>query len=110
MFMVKNSKLQYGFALPLVLIAAVVMMIVLVAAVTSVTTTRTALNNQYYNQLAKEAAESGIVMAEECINERAILRGNPLRPGSTCNGLASQCSSVNCYTVYDSDQGLRTTF
>ena len=56
-------------------------MIVLATSATAVATTRSAFRDQHYNQLAKEATESGILMAEECINERAIVWNDPLRPG-----------------------------
>ena len=102
--------LRRGFALPSVLIASVVMMIVLATSATAVTTTRTALRDQHYNQLAKEAAESGILMAEECVNSGSTSWTNPLRPSSNCSGMASQCTANNCYIVKDDDEGLTTTF
>lgn len=112
--MVKNMTLQRGFALPSVLIASVVMMIVLVTAVSAVTTSRTALNNQYYNQLAQEATESGALHAQECVFENQSVAtwgsgmgDNGLRPGVDCNG-APQCSTPNCYLVLQDN--VRTTY
>ena len=107
--MIKNN-IQLGFALPSVLIASVVMMIVLVTAVTSVTTTRTALNNQYYNQLAKEAAESGIVKADMCVRSNQMTvtwtSASPLRPNTDCHG--NIVAGMNAYVLEHSD--LRTSF
>lgn len=111
--MTKTRTAQSGFALPSVMIASVVMLIVLVAAATSVAATRSALNVQYYNQLAREAADSGILHAQECIfaNNMASTWGDAgnkkLRPGLSCAG-GWQCSSANCYIVRNDK--IRTTY
>ena len=56
-----------GFALPTIVIASLILMMVLVAALSTTTSTRTALEEQYYSQLAREAAEAGWVKAEACL-------------------------------------------
>lgn len=90
--------LHQGFALPSIMIASVVMLALLATAISSVTTTRTALDDQYYNQLAREAAESGITKARACLqtNAGAVTWSNasPLRPETDCNGDAT----VSCST------------
>ena len=56
-----------GFALPSIMIASVVMLALLATAISSVTSTRTALRSQHYEQLAREAAESGMTVATACL-------------------------------------------
>lgn len=78
-----------AFALPSILIASVVMLMVLVTAITSVVATSNALDDQYYNQLAKEAAESGVAKAQACLkanNYIAQWSGRTLRPNTDCAG------------------------
>ena len=97
-----------GFALPSIMIASVVMLMVLMSAISSVATTRTALSDQYFNNMAKLAAESGVAMAEACIQGGTSSWTNPLRPSSGCDGDAHQCSGAECYIFQDS--AVRTTF
>lgn len=98
-----------AFALPSIMIASVVMLMVLAAAISGVATTRTALTDQYYNQVAKEAAESGLAMADACIKGGTLTWPNPLRPGSDCNGAAAQCDNdASCFLLQEGN--LRTTF
>ncbi|HEX7658421.1 MAG TPA: hypothetical protein VF444_02990 [Pseudonocardiaceae bacterium] len=79
-----------GFALPTILIASVVMLMVLTTAVLATSSTITSLNAQYYNQLAREAAESGVNMAEACLrlsNYRPTWSSTqPLSPKTDCSG------------------------
>ena len=81
-----------GFALPSILIASVVMLMVLVTAITAVVATRTALDDQYYRQLARNAAESGIAKATACIRQNSYLMtwsgaGGTLTPQTACSGV-----------------------
>ena len=102
-----------GFALPSILIASVVMMIVLVVAASSISTTRTALNDSHYNGLARQAAESGAIHAQECVfsggssADWSDAENSQLRPGTGCSG-GSQCASANCYVVFDGN--VRSTY
>ena len=99
-----------GFALPTILIASIVMLIVLLASVSAASGMRVALNEQYYNQLAKIAAESGLARAEACLNMNNYvpqwIAGNPLRPDTTCTG--SPISGGNRYIVNNGN--IRTSF
>lgn len=97
-----------GFALPTILIASVVMLAVLATSVAAATSTRSALQAQYFNQLARDAADSGLAMAKACIAAGTTTWTNPLRPGGTCTGLASQCTTSSCYVLQSGD--IRTTF
>ena len=97
-----------GFALPTVLIASVVMLAVLATSVAAATSTRSALQAEYYNQLARDAGDSGLAMAKACIAAGATTWANPLRPGGDCTGLAAQCTTASCYVMQSGD--VRTTF
>lgn len=86
-----------GFALPTVLIASVVMLIVLLSAVGASSSIRSAIDNQYYNQITREAIESGLTLATECLKQNPTpswTDASPLRPGSSCNGSASESGYV----------------
>lgn len=112
----KSSTCQFvpGFALPTILIASVVMLLVLTTAIAAVVSTRNAIQDAYYTQLAKEAAESAVDHAKACIyqnNVSATWSGSSdsqkLRPGSSCTG-GPQCSAASCYII--STSLLRTTY
>ena len=103
-------RYQQAFTLPTVIIASVVMLAVLVAAVGAVSSSRTALDMQYYEDLAKDAAESGVAMAESCLYQNGYnaqwgASGSVLRPNTTCSGAAAGGSLY----VLQGD-GFRTTF
>lgn len=99
-----------GFALPTILISSIVMLIVLLSSVSAASSISSALNDQYYNQLAKIAAESGIARANACLRSNSYNPQwndtNKLRPDTTCAGTA--ISGGNRYIV--SDGNMRTTF
>lgn len=107
-----SNTIKRGFALPTILIASVVMLIVLLTAVQSVVSSRTALDTQYYNQLAREAAESGLVMAELCLRSNDYTPTwsdtSQLRPNTGCAGGAPCNDSESCF-VFNSGN-LRSTF
>ncbi len=84
---------QQGFALPTILLVSIVMLSVLVASIGAAAGSRVALDSQYYNDLARQAAESGEARANECLkasgykpqwsteaNDAALL------PGTACTG------------------------
>ncbi|HWT40354.1 MAG TPA: hypothetical protein VN081_03770 [Dongiaceae bacterium] len=79
-----------GFALPTVLIASVVMMMILTVSVSSVTAVRTALQTQYYEQLAKSAGEAGVAYAKACLAKNGNVPlwsdAKPLTPATDCAG------------------------
>ena len=104
-----NSRFISAFALPTVMITSVIMIIVLLMTLQISSTATSSLRAQYYNQLARSAAESGLAMAEACINSGVSAWANPLRPNSGCNGSATQCTDDdNCWVVKTSKY--RTTF
>lgn len=102
-------KKERGFALPTVVIASLILMMVLAAALSTTTSTRTALEEQYYNQLSREAAEAGIAYAQGCMdeNDNAVTwtGTSGLYPGSGCYGSAS-CTYATCYLYKNSQFAL----
>ena len=88
-------------------------MIVLVVAASGISTTRTALNDSHYNRLARQAAESGAIHAQECafnsgtVAEWSNATNSQLRPGTGCKG-GSQCTVASCYVLFDGN--LRSTY
>jgi Tfp pilus assembly protein PilX len=97
-----------GFALPTVMIVAVVMMVILVTAVQASASVRTALSNQYYNNLASEAAEAGAIFANACIQKAdGYASWSQLQPNTDCTGKAIN-GVMNRYLVNQSD--MRSTF
>jgi alpha-tubulin suppressor-like RCC1 family protein/Tfp pilus assembly protein PilV len=108
--MIRAWHKHEGFALPTILIASVVMLIVLVSAVTATESTRTALDRQYYDQLAREAAESGLAYAQQCLQSSGYSAtwtdSYPLRPDRDCTGVTS--NGVNQYII--NQNNVRMTF
>lgn len=106
-----KGVLREGFALPTILIASVVMLTILTAAVTAVSSMSTSIENQYYNQLAREAAESGMARATDCLRQSPTGTPQwsnvaPLRPNTECNG--SVISGKSEYMVTAGN--VKTTF
>lgn len=101
---------SYGFALPTIMIASVVMLIVLATAVQATTTSSLVIKNQYYNQLAREAAESAIKRASTCLRQNSYeptwSDARPLTPATDCSGTTQ--SGLPSYVM--SDGNIRTTF
>ena len=88
-------RAERAFALPTVLVTSLIMMTLMLTAVTATSSIRTSLNDQYYNQLAQEAAESGVALATLCLRQndyRTVWDNNAtsslrkLQPQSSCNG------------------------
>lgn len=100
-----------GFALPTILIASVVMITVLVAAASASASVRVALNSQYYNQLAREAAESGLARAKECLASNGYVAQwstKDLYPNTSCSGGDPCTNTDTCFVL--SRPTIRTTF
>jgi|GEM_PF-2391272 len=101
-FVTQHFK-QYGekaFALPTLIIISTTLMIISVAVLQGTLSVKTSLDNQYYDQLAKEAAEAGVAYANACIAAGAIIsdNGGPLRTHTDCEGVSQRS---NAYVVDD---------
>lgn len=101
--MPRTNNSTTGFALPTILIAAVVMFTVLVSAVTATVSIRTALDSQYYQQLAREAAESGLARANACLQESGFVAQwsdtSPLHPNTDCIGGPGCTNTSACFLL-----------
>jgi alpha-tubulin suppressor-like RCC1 family protein len=106
------TRHEHGFALPTILIASVVMLIVLISTVSATASIRSALDNQYYSQLAREAAESGLARANACLGDNSYVAqwstANPLRPNTTCTGGTACTNADSCFVTRNGN--IRTTF
>lgn len=83
------------------------MLIVLFAALAAAASMRASLDDQYYNQLAREAAESGVVMTRVCYAETKSSASSSqwpnagtLRPNTDC--LGANVSSQSEYVMRES--------
>jgi alpha-tubulin suppressor-like RCC1 family protein len=106
-----RARLRQGFALPTILIASVIMLTVLVSAVSATSSLRAGLDSQYYNQLAKEAAESGLARARECLASNGYVpqwNANNLYPSTSCSGGSPCTNSSSCFVMQRSS--VRSTF
>lgn len=100
----KGKNGEQGFALPTVVLASVLVLIALSTALTSLAGVRAAMDEQYYAQLSREAAEAGWVKAQACITRFGSAGwsdANPLTPQSDCAGAVppGTCPSAACYVV-----------
>lgn len=98
-------KRSVGFVLPTVVVSSIVLMTVLLAALQLASSAAAALRDQYYNTLAREAAEAGAVFMGECMKQGYFNTARHVYPGYDCEGNWSSGTS----TVYKS-QNLQTTF
>ena len=97
-----------AFALPTVLITSVVMLTVLLSALTASSSISAGLKNQYLNQLARTASQSGMTMAKACMegNDGTITWTNdkPLKPNTDCDGTETiscpiTATAAACYVL-----------
>ena len=85
----EKLSVERGFALPMVLISTITMIIVMLSAVTAGVSINSAINGQYYTSVANEAAESGVVMAQACLQQTGTAQwtnAKPLKPNTDCAG------------------------
>ncbi len=109
--MIHYHQSKKGFALPTVLIASVIMLTVLISAVSSVAGISSSIDQQYYSQLAREAADSGIARANSCLRDNAYVPQwtiKPLVPNSTCSGGDACTNATNCFI--HTQGNIRTSF
>ena len=100
----------------MVLISAITMIIVMLSAVTASVSINSALDGQYYTRVANEAAESGVVMAQACLQQTGSTaqwtNAKPLKPNTDCAGNeTTSCSGTAapaCFVL--SSQDTRSSF
>lgn len=107
--LIKRSSSE-GFALPTIIIASVILLTVLVTSVSAVGSITAALASQYYNQLAREASESGLSHARACLRASNYAPtwtdAAPLKPNTDCNGV--ELGSVSKWII--NSNNIRTSF
>ena len=90
-----------GFALPTVVIVGTVLFGVMVVVLGSTSSVRTTLDTQFYEALARDAAESGAVHANGCLSVGGYTAqwssSSMLRPNTTCTGGAACTSTASCF-------------
>ena len=103
---VGNVARESGFALPTILLISTVMLTVLTASVAAAAASRVSLDSQYYNHLARQAAQSGIARASECLTGNGYAaqwsttaNNRDLRPNSDCSGTTRTGAGVSTYVV-----------
>jgi hypothetical protein len=114
-----------GFAMPTVLIASIIMIAVLTIAVSSSAAVRVSMDTQYYEQLARSAAEAGVAYAQACLDENGVPKwsaDDALKPQTDCAGSSAVDCTVNlenisdlCFVTIDVENGsndanLKTSF
>ena len=104
-----------GFILPTVVILSLGMLIFLGTSFSTILTTRKTLYEMYYYDLARSAAQSGVVKAEACLlasaGETSWDGSGFLVPGDQCVGLSED--SITCDNedqCWEVNQNVRMTF
>lgn len=97
--MKKTSKQPAsGFVLPVIIITSVVMMIVLLSSLSVSSSVTTALQNQYYQRLASEAAKAGVEYGSRCVDQQGTSSNwTVLYPGARCDNtsvLSNPCNNA----------------
>ncbi len=96
----------HGFALPTVMITSVVMLIMLLTGLVTVSSANVGIRNQYYNQLAKEAAESGVNFMVGCIRSDVTpSSSSTFTPQSTSCSNATANGGKSAYVLDTSGSG-----
>ncbi|MDN5274312.1 MAG: hypothetical protein JWP06_213 [Candidatus Saccharibacteria bacterium] len=100
--MIRVFENRAGFALPTILIASMVMLIVLITSVSATSSVRSGLDGQYYTQLAREAAESGLARANGCLQDSGYISTwdtSALYPNTSCTGGYACTNSASCFVM-----------
>ncbi len=108
-----KRKFFHGFMLPMVIITGTVLLIIISFVLRAVSSGRVTITNQHYQLLAKQAAESGIAMAESCVKrDKAVKWSNskPLRSNTNCNGDIISSTGTNPYVRGDDGSTVRSYF
>lgn len=92
------TTIRQGFALPTVIVVAFMLLVISLAIIQNSLSARRSLDDQYYNQLATEAAEAGVTYANACLAANLFTPTwsdvKPLTPGTDCSGNNSGVTST----------------
>lgn len=87
---IEPAKVQHGYALPMVIMVSVALLSLGLTILQNSMATRSALLNQYYTRLAREAGESGVAYARYCLTasdgSADWTTAKPLMPMTDCTG------------------------
>lgn len=95
-----------GFTLPAVLVSSIVLMLLLIGATQISAATVRALREQYYTQLAREAAEAGAERIGECIRTGHFHPAATITPKTDCEGTDFSWGKQYLFE----EGGIRTSF
>lgn len=105
------KKRVSGFTLPTVLVSSLLLMSMLLLAMQVSIVSRKSLDDQYYHQLAREAAEAGGEYMGDCISRNYFNTSAPdITPATDCNGVALSPAKSGYLIDSTSDRPFRTTF
>lgn len=99
-----------GFVLPTIVIAAVVLMTVLTATLSLMSGMSSSVNQQYLDQLAREAAESGANHIASCMNTGVFVAGTTITPQTNCNGVVQSGASLYLTKPEPNKAGVRSYY
>lgn len=100
-----------GFALPTVVIVGTVLFGVMVVVLGSTSSVRTTLDTQFYEALARDAAESGAVHAKACMGNTTFTSGAvTITPKTDCAGLVQAAASLYIINNTASVPAYRTSY
>ena len=106
-----RRTLRAGFALPTVVIVGTVLFAVMVVTLGSAASVRTVLDTQYYEALARDAAESGIKHAEACLDDATFKGGAvSITPATNCAGVVQSGGSAYIINQSSGAPRYRTTY
>lgn len=110
-----RERRNKGYALPMVVVLSTALLTLGLAILDGTVSTRQALLNQTYARMAQEAAQSGIVYAQWCLQNNSYVaqwsNAKPLQPNTDCSGTVRAgvtCPGQACSVAYTS--GVRTSF
>ena len=85
-----TKKIQAGFVLPMIVVTGLVLMIIMAFTLQTLSVSRENLTNQRAQLLARQAAESGLERAQQCMREDKENIGwdgtKPIKPNTNCKG------------------------
>lgn len=97
-----------GYLLPATIMLGLGISIASGAYLSVIAATGGALNTQYYNSIAEEAALSGMAFADSCLSQEAWISSDPLMPNTNCNGSTPALPGSQYITVKPNEW--RSTF
>lgn len=104
-----SQRAPYGFALPAVLITCLALMIVILSSMQTASSLRSSIDDQYYQRIAREAAESGATYAVSCLSKSGYVQTwtAPLEQSENCDGSAASPGVGSLSVQADTNSGFK---